>query len=282
MKQMGFLPVVLVSSWLVFMTNSLFANNQELPSLGDSTSGIISLQEEYNLGRTYLKNIRNSIPTVDDPQLKDYLERVLSRLTEVSGLQDHRLVTLLIKDSTVNAFAAPGGIIGVNTGLFFNFRKEGQFAAVLAHELAHLSQRHYARRLGEARSQSLSTTATILAAILLTAAGNPDVGIAAFTSTLAGAQMQNLRFSRHFEREADDIGIKILTRAGYDPNDLPEAFDQMSRANRFNSRGLEFLSTHPVTLDRVANGRARAAQIAFQAPERNAEGISYFTDANQG
>ncbi|MDD7804511.1 MAG: M48 family metalloprotease [Endozoicomonas sp. (ex Botrylloides leachii)] len=261
MKQRGFLTALLISGWLAVSPALALVNEQNLPSLGDSTSGIISPQQEYELGQTYLKVIRSQTPTVSDPILKNYLERLLSRLAEASDLTDHRLSPLLIKNQTINAFAAPGGIVGVNTGLFLNAQTEGQFAAVLAHELAHLSQRHFARNLEEARQQRLPIAASVLASIILIAAGSANAGVAALSSSIAGFQSSHLSFSRQFEREADNIGIKTLARAGFNPNAMANVFAEMDRSSHYSHALPEFLSTHPVTENRIADARARAAQM---------------------
>ncbi|WP_263080171.1 M48 family metalloprotease [Endozoicomonas sp. Mp262] len=261
MKPPGFFPAIFLSFWIAVFPVHASKTSIDLPSLGDATSGIISPQQEYELGRTYLKVIRSQTPTVSDPELKDYLERLISRLAASSEIIDHRLITLVIDNTTINAFAAPGGIVGVNTGLFLNADTEAQFAAVLAHELAHLSQRHYARNVEEARNKSLPTAAAILASVLIMAAGGADAGAAALTSTVAGLQSSRLKFSRQYEREADNMGIQTLARAGFDPHAMPEIFEQMNKSSRYGSRPPEFLSTHPVTENRIADSRARADQF---------------------
>ncbi|WP_330926585.1 M48 family metalloprotease [Candidatus Sororendozoicomonas aggregata] len=262
MKYTDFLPALLLSGMLATMpvrgTEAVSAN---LPSLGDATSGIISPQQEYELGRRYLKVIRGQTPTESDAELKDYLERLVSRLSAASELKDHRLTTLIIKDTRINAFAAPGGIIGVNTGLFLNANSEAQFAAVLAHELAHLSQRHYARNVENAKNNSLPTAAAILGSIILIAAGGAEAGAAGITSTMAGLMSSQLGFSRQLEREADNLGMVTLVRAGFDPRAMSDVFEQMGKAHRFSSRPPEFLSTHPVTENRISDSRARADQM---------------------
>lgn len=261
MKRPGFLMAALLGTWLGLSSAVVSAAPIELPSLGDSTSGIISPQQEYELGQTYLKYLRSRTSTVSDAETKDYLERLIYRLAEHSDLRDHRLSTMIIDSPNLNAFAAPGGIIGVNTGLFFNASNEAQFAAVMAHELAHLSQRHYARNVEEAKRKSIPTAAAIIASVVLMATAGSDAGVAALSSTIAGVQSSNLRFSRHFEREADNLGIIILSKAGFDPNAMPEIFEEMNRSSRFQSRPPEFLLTHPVTDSRIADSRARAVQM---------------------
>ncbi|WP_419535529.1 M48 family metalloprotease [Endozoicomonas sp.] len=268
MKRAGFLSVFILAAALTSVLSTYssvtMSSNLNLPSLGDTTSGIISQQEEYELGRSWLKALRNQTPMVSDPQLKDYLENLIFRLAASSQLQDHRLVPLVIDSPVLNAFAAPGGIVGVNTGLFLNAETEAQFAAVLAHELAHLSQRHYARNVEEARNKSIPNAAAILGSILIMATAGGDAGAAALTSTVAGMQSARLRFSRQFEREADNIGITTLAKAGFDPQAMPEIFEQMNKASRYGSRPPEFLLTHPVTENRIADSRARADQMSAQ------------------
>jgi len=117
----------------------------DLPSLGDASSSIVSPQQEYQLGRAWLSMLRGQVAQLNDPQLKDYVETSVYKLVETSQVQDRRLEFILIDSPQLNAFAAPGGIIGVNGGLFLNAQTEGEYASVMAHELAHLSQRHFAR-----------------------------------------------------------------------------------------------------------------------------------------
>ncbi len=264
MKRPVFLSVTILASVLNCFSASSLAAPTDLPSLGDSTSGIISQQQEFELGRTWLKVLRSQTSMVDDPLLKDYLERLLYRLAAASELKDHRLAPLVIDSPLLNAFAAPGGIVGVNTGLFLHAETEAQFAAVLAHELAHLSQRHYARNVEDARNKAIPTAAAILGSIILMATAGGDAGAAALTSTVAGVQSSRLRFSRQFEREADNLGIQTLSRAGFDPQAMADVFEQMNKSSRYGSRPPEFLLTHPVTQNRVADSRARADQISPQ------------------
>ena len=264
MKRPGFLSALLLTTAVTMHSGAGLAITNNLPSLGDSSSGVISQQQEYELGRTWLKILRGQTPMIDDAQLKDYLERLISRLSAASELQDHRLAPIIIDSPVLNAFAAPGGIIGVNTGLFIHAETEAQFAAVMAHELAHLSQRHYARNVEDARNKSIPTAAAILGSIIIMATAGADAGAAALTSTVAGIQSSRLRFSRQFEREADNIGIQTLVRAGFDPQAMPEIFEQMNKASRYGSRPPEFLLTHPVTENRIADSRGRADQLSTQ------------------
>lgn len=262
MKRSGYLSAwLLLGSLGVYSATNASNNALNLPSLGDHVSGVVSQQQEYELGQAWLKNLRAQVHTLADPELKDYLEKLIFFLASSSDLTDLRLTPLIIKDRTLNAFAAPGGIVGVNVGLFLNAASEAQFAAVLAHELAHLSQRHFARNMEEAKNQRIPTVAAILASILLAATAGGEAGSAALSTTIAGIQSNQLRFSRDFEREADNLGIVTLSRSGLDPNAMPAIFEKMAHATRYSSRPPEFLLTHPVTESRIASSRARAAQM---------------------
>ena len=232
----------------------------DLPSLGDSSSGIVSPEQEHQLGRAWLSLLRGQIPQLSDPLLKDYLERSVYRLAETSQLQDRRLELVLLKSPQLNAFAAPGGIIGVNGGLFIHAQTEAEYASVMAHELAHLSQRHFARGLEAQKRMQLPMMAALLAGVVAAAAGAGDAGIAAIVSTQAAAIQAQRRFSRQNEQEADRIGILNLERAGYDPRAMPDMFGRLMRQYRYDQKPPEFLLTHPVSESRIADTRNRAEQ----------------------
>ena len=146
-----------------------FAYPQNLPSLGDRISGTVSLGQEYEMGQQFLAQIRRSAPTIPDAVLMNYLENITYKLASRSQLQDHRLSFVIIDSEELNAFAAPGGIIGVNTGLFINARTESEFASVMAHEIAHVSQRHFARGVDQAQSGQVGQIASLLASVLIMA-----------------------------------------------------------------------------------------------------------------
>ncbi len=233
----------------------------DLPSLGDSSSSIVSPEQEYQLGRTWLSMLRGQVDQLNDPQLKDFVESSVYRLAETSDLHDHRLVFILIKDPQINAFAAPGGVIGVNGGLFLYAQTEAEYAAVLAHELGHLIQRHFARGIEAQQQMQVPMMAAMLAGIIAAAAGAGDAGMATIMGTQAAAIQSQLRFSRQNEQEADRVGVVNLERAGYDPRAMPNMFERMARQYRYDKRPPEFLLTHPVTESRIADTRNRAEQF---------------------
>jgi beta-barrel assembly-enhancing protease len=232
----------------------------DLPSLDDASSAIVSPQQEHQLGRAWLSLLRGQVAQLSDPQLKDFVETTVYRLAETSQLQDRRLEFILINSRELNAFAAPGGIVGVNGGLFLNAQSEAEYAAVLAHELAHLSQRHFARGIEAQQRMQVPVLAAMLAGIVIAAAGAGDAGIATIMGSQAAAIQEQQRFSRQNEQEADRIGIINLEKAGYDPRAMPSMFERLMRQYRFDAKPPEFLLTHPVTESRIADTRNRAEQ----------------------
>lgn len=236
----------------------------DLPSLGDASSSIVSPQQEHQLGRAWLSLVRGQVSQLDDPQLKDFVETSVYRLSETSQLQDRRLEFVMLNSPQINAFAAPGGIVGVNGGLFLYAQTEAEYASVMAHELAHLSQRHFARGLEAQQRMQIPVMAGMLAGIIAAAAGAGDLGIAAIASTQAAAMQEQRRFSRQNEQEADRIGLVNLEKAGFDPRAMPSMFERLMRQYRYDRKPPEFLLTHPVSESRIADTRNRAEQYAAE------------------
>ena len=236
----------------------------QLPSLGDRISGLISLDDEYTLGREFLRSVRRSSETIPDPLLNDYVVNITHNLALHSELKDYRLAFIIIDSPELNAFAAPGGIIGVNGGLFLNAHTEGEFLSVMAHELAHVSQRHFARSVEDAQRRRIPELATLLASIVVMGTSSGDTGQAAVMAAQGRASENQLRFSRNNEAEADRVGIRTLYDAGYNPGEMPAMFERLAGMNRFGTRPPEFLLSHPVTEARIADTRGRASRY----PER--------------
>lgn len=242
----------------------------QLPTLGDRISGIFSLEEEYRIGRDFLRSVRRSTPTINDPLLNDYVVNFTHNLAVHSDLQDFRLAFILIDSPVLNAFAAPGGIIGVNGGLFLNAHTEGEFASVMAHELAHVSQRHFARSVEDAQRRRIPELATLLASVVLMGSGS-SAGPAAVMAAQGRSIENQLRFSRQNEAEADNIGLRTMVNAGYDPADMARLFERLMDMSRFTSRPPEFLLSHPVTESRVSDARSRANRYPARAITPNVE-----------
>lgn len=233
-----------------------------LPALGDASSAVLSTVAERELAQAALRQIRAGAPTVDDPILKYYVRVNVDRLAEKSELTTPVLATVLIDNPQINAFAVPGGVVGINLGLFLHARDESEYSAVVAHELAHLSQRHYARQIEAQRALAPWRLAGLLAAIAIGAVGGGDAGMAAMHGTQSLFEGQALRFSRAREQEADRIGLNTLVEANLDPSGMARMFGRMRQAFRYAAKPPEFLLTHPLTETRIADAENQAARFA--------------------
>ncbi len=205
---------------------------------------------------------------LDDPIVESYLNDRLWYLSPFSELQDKRLDLLVIDQQEVNAFAAPGGIIGINAGLLLATETEDQLMSVIAHELAHLSQRHFAQQQAASEQRQPLVLAGIVGSILLSSI-NPNAGAAALQGTIGASENARLSFSRQNELDADQAGMRTLVAAGYDPQAMPQMFAQLAQANRFSGSAVpEFLRTHPVTESRIADSTNRAMNLPSASRER--------------
>lgn len=268
-KTFRFLAFLCALSTL-FQTTYVAAN--QLPSLGDTTSGFISLEQEYKLGRGWLRALRHQMPVLQDPLLNEYLEYNIYHLASNSELSDRRITTVIVNNNSLNAFAVPGGVVGVNAGLFLYSRNEGEFSSVLSHELAHLSQRHFARRVADAQKRQPLTMAGLLASVLLAVTTGGTAAIAAGSTAYAASAQAELAFSREMEQEADRIGMKTLYQSGYSPDDMTTMFESMNREKRFwGTNPPEYLLTHPLTESRISDSANRAAQYPIKPDKTNFE-----------
>ncbi len=231
-----------------------------LPSLTGSSQAVTG--EEFRLGRAWLRQFRARAPLWQDAIAQDYLESLVTRLMPYSELTDTRTVVTLVDSRALNAFAVPGGVIGVNAGLFAFADEEDAVASVLAHELGHLSQRHYARGQARAEQTQLPAMAAMLAGMLIAAGGGGDAGIAAAMGSQAAFIQDQLAYSRRFEQEADRIGLQAMAQAGYDPQAMVRMFRAMQRqVSLQGGNPPEFLLTHPLTESRISDAESRASQI---------------------
>ncbi len=235
-----------------------YADNAiELPDIGDN-AGNVSPTEEYRTGEAVIRNIRHAGGILDDLLIQGYLNELGFKLvaSSESQLPFH---FFLIKDHAINAFALPGGFIGVNAGLILATKSESELAGVMAHEVAHVTQRHFARRY-EQGSSSIPVIAAIIAAMVLSTQDN-DIGQAALASVAAGSAQKQINFTRANEKEADRIGIQLLINAEFNPHGMATFFDTMDKQARLYGDTIpEFLRTHPVNPARIADARHRANQ----------------------
>ena len=242
-------------------------NELVLPELGDRVSGAVSTAEEKLIGREFLKQVYFQAPLISDPLIQEYTELLTYRLSEYSEVKDRRFTVLLIDDDSLNAFAAPGGVIGVNGGLFLNADNEAQFSSVMAHELAHLSQRHFARNVLNAQDRSLASSLTMISSIALALISNNPGAMVVGPALM---QTQNLRYSRLFEKEADRVGFANLVRAGYNPKAMGEMFENMNDLRRLAGEAPpEFLLTHPLSSSRISDALNAAEGIPEEGTKKD-------------
>ncbi|MDQ8021762.1 MAG: M48 family metalloprotease [Moraxellaceae bacterium] len=233
-----------------------------LPDLGDASQADLSPAMERRAGEQVMREIRfRERSYVDDPELENYLNAVGARLVTAAGASPQDFTFFALRDNTINAFAMPGGLIGVHTGLLLTTQTESELASVLGHEIGHIQQRHIARMLAQQGNSSILVVASLIAAILA-ARSNSNVPAALASAGQAAAIQQQLGFSRDAEMEADRVGFSILQAGGFDVQGMPNFFERMQRANRFNEGNApNYLRTHPLTSDRVADTAARAHDV---------------------
>jgi predicted Zn-dependent protease len=239
-----------------------------LPSLGESASDDLPVSAEKRLGEAILREARRDPDFLDDPVLLAYVQALWQPLLAAARDGGHIDTELerqfawevfLVRDRSVNAFAWPGGYVGVHLGLIALTANRDQLASVLAHELVHVTQRHIARGIGNSQRASLITLASVLLGILAASrANNADAANAAIaTGQAAGIQTQ-LNFSRDMEREADRIGYSLFTQAGYATAGMAQMFERLDSASRINDNGgFPYLRSHPLTTDRISEARNR-------------------------
>jgi len=211
-----------------------------------------------------MRNLRSVLNVVSDPEIESYIASLGERLTTNSNSQQ-QFHFFVINDSNINAFAGPGGHIGINTGLIMTSKTESELASVVAHEIAHVTQRHLARAFEAAQESSVPTAAAIIAAIIL-ASQDSTMASAALATALASSTQTRINFTRQNEKEADRLGMSLLASSHFDPQGMPAFFERLYRHNKaYDSQSIEFLRTHPLTLSRVSDTRNRAAQYPVAA-----------------
>ncbi|MBK5940924.1 peptidase M48 [Halochromatium roseum] len=231
-----------------------------LPDFGSSADTIMSRAEERDLGQEFMKWVRKALPISADSVLTDYIQTLGQQLVASSGNPGH-YDFFLIDEPTVNAFAGPDGRIGIFAGLILASQTEGELAAVVAHELAHVSQDHLMRSFEAQRQMALPATALLLAAAVLGATIDANIGAAGLMGIQGAAAQRQINFTRANEEEADRIGIDTLARAGHNPYAMPGFFQRLAKTTRVSdSKTPEFLRTHPVTTSRIADAMNRARQ----------------------
>ncbi len=251
---------IFVALTLLFNTVPVLAG---LPSLGDPTLRNFSTKQEQQLGLLFYRSLRNNLKFVNDLQINYYLNILGNRLASHSGAAGKHFKFFIIKAPTINAFAGPDAYIGVHSKLFIATKNESQLAGVLAHEIAHVAQRHIARQFSTSGRSTALTLATLLAAILI-GAKDAQSGQAVLLAGLAGNQQAAINFTRKNENEADRVGINILAKSGINPRGMVEFFETLMAQSPENS--MEYLRTHPLSVNRVAEARNRITSKTKNLP----------------
>ena len=238
-----------------------------LPDMGDSSASVITPSDEAQIGGALLARLRAKNKIIEDPEINDYISYLGGRVAAQTDQGAAGFRFFVVNDDSVNAFAAPGGFIGIHTGLFKIERTEGELATVLAHETAHVTQRHLARTFEMADRYTLPVAVALISAVLI-GGSNSNLAQAAITGTIAGQAQSRVDFTREHEREADRVGLSILVAAGYDAHNMVSGFQRLLDATKIHGQGPpEYLRTHPLTTHRIAEVHDRASRLQRLPPE---------------
>ncbi|MCL1886984.1 MAG: M48 family metalloprotease [Betaproteobacteria bacterium] len=254
----------------IFLTQSLaHAQYNNLPTLGDAARGELTPLMEYKIGVEIMQRIRMDPDYITDEVITEYLNnmgnKLVNAMPQVRSETGNNFFFFAIRDSTLNAFALPGGFIGVHTGLLLAAQSESELASVLSHEIGHVSQRHIARMIAQQKQDILIPIASLILAAIAGASKNADAAGALVMGGQGLAIQKQLNFSRDAEREADRIGFQILREAGFDTNGMVLFFDRMQKASRNYGDGISvYLRTHPLTTERIADIEARAHAESYR------------------
>ncbi|MDF7671237.1 M48 family metalloprotease [Orbaceae bacterium ESL0721] len=235
------------------------ADNIKLPDIGTVAASTLTIGQEMEMGDYYMRMLRSSTPIVNDPVLNQYINDLGKRLVSKADSVQTSFHFYIMRSDVLNAFAFFGGNVVVHSRLILDTDNESQLASVLAHEIGHVTQRHLARAMESQNRSSPYVWGATLGSILL-ALANPNVGMAAITSTLAGSAQNMISFTQNNEQEADRVGLKTLVKAGFDPNASSEFLQKLADQTRYMSKPPEILLTHPLPDSRLADMRNLSMQ----------------------
>ncbi|MEK7989716.1 MAG: M48 family metalloprotease [Thiotrichaceae bacterium] len=231
----------------------------DLPDMGSSADNILSPIEEQKIAKSLLRQLRREVDMVDDVEIYNYINSLGQKLVSYSEMSNQPFYFNMLNESSINAFATPGGLVCVHSGLMLSARSESEFASVFAHEIAHVTQRHIARKLEAVGQTSIPMIAAMLGGILLgSVTGNMDITQAGLMMAVAGNIQMQIHFTRLHEKEADRVGIDLLAKAGFEPRDMPHFFQRIQEESRLYTKPPAFLLTHPMSIDRAAEATDRA------------------------
>jgi beta-barrel assembly-enhancing protease len=239
------------------LTPVLAADSSNLPDIGTVAGATLSIDQERLYGDAYMRMLRNHQPIIEDPVLTEYISSLGHKLVAHASDVKTPFTFILIRNKEINAFAFFGGYVALHSGLFLHTQSESELASVMAHEIAHVTQRHLARSMEEQAKRSPATMAALAGSLLLAIAA-PEAGIAALTATNAGNIQSQINYTRSNEKEADRIGIDTLAKSGFAPTAMPAFFGRLANEYRYSSTPPAMLLTHPLPEDRITDSRARA------------------------
>lgn len=251
---------LLLCSFSLVAQDSGYNNRNTLPEIGVVAADVLSLDKELIIGDAVMRQMRGQAPLIMDPVLDEYLQDLGNRLVAQADNAKFPFNFFWVNNSAINAFAFFGGYIGVHAGLIHNAQNESELASVLAHEVAHVTQRHLARKM-QAQQRSAPLALASMVGGLLLAMANPEAGMAALSASQAASAQMQIDYTRSNEEEADRIGITMLARAGFDPRGAADFFSTLNEQYRLVSRPPPRLLSHPLTESRIADARARAANF---------------------
>ena len=236
----------------------------ELPDMGDSSGTLITPAEEKEFGEAFFRSLHSQISINQDAEIQQYIQTIGEKLVANSDTPSNPFHFFVVMENNINAFAGPGGYIGVNSGLILITEAESELASVMAHEIAHVTQRHLYRAYEASSRLSIPMAAATLAAILL-GTQSPALGQAAIVAIQAGNVQFQIDFTRENEAEADRVGMQTLAGSQYDPRSMPTFFERLQQSSRYYGQNIpEFLRTHPVTASRISDTRGRAETYPYK------------------
>lgn len=258
------LTVAIALSLFSTLPNAIEIEKIQLPDMGDSSGALISPIEEQEFGASFFRNLHSQTEISQDLEIQQYIQSIGRQLVAHSDNPSTPFHFFVVMDPNINAFAGPGGYIGVNSGLILLTEAESELASVMAHEIGHVTQRHLYRQIEAASKMSIPTVAATLAAILI-GTQSPRMGQAALMAVQAGSVQFQINFTRDNEKEADRAGMQTLAESSFDPRSMPTFFERLQQSTRYYGKGVpEFLRTHPVSESRIADTRGRAETYPYR------------------
>ena len=271
---------MIISAFLITTLTITFTNAElnlelpdlNLPDLGAQSRSYSSVAQDRQLGLKTLRKFRSSNKVIEDPEINIWIRALGNKLTTNAPRSSSPLYFVVVKNQAINAFATLGGVIVINSGLILRTKSESELAAVIAHEIAHVTQNHIVRMIAKAKSNKLAKGAAVLAGVIASSK-DPQAGQAILSATIATMAHQQLSFSREAEAEADRVGLRILARSGFNPMGMPGFLEKLEQfSDDRNANITEYLRSHPLTLKRVTDTRIRAKKLGRF---RGRENISY-------